>query len=452
MRHREYRPVRSELSCIVRRLADSTNKSQYPSANRQTRKFFFGWVVVGFAFVAQFVAMGTLFYAFGVLLKPLSEALDADRFEISLALSLQSAVAAVAGPWVGKLVAERSIRGLMLAGAGLLLVGFLAMGQARSIWQLYLTFGLMLGVAMALAGPIPNNTLLANWFNRRRGTAFGIAGFGISISGTVIIPVTSWLVLEYGWRTAVSSFGVVAFVVLVPLIWFFAVKRPEDRGLLPDNAAPGPEQDGHLPPEEVAGASQWSLLRAMRDRRIWHLVAIIGTSFLGIGGVLLALHSHMTDLGLSPLRAASVMAVLTFMGAMAKPLFGIMADHVNKRLAMAVSLVCQIVGLALIMAFTSQTGLIVAVVIFGLGYGAVTPLWSVLLAAMFGRAAFARILGIMSPLTTPFILAGMPLTTYFYETTGSYLPAFGVLIGGFVISLVALAFLRLPEEKGRAAV
>ena len=436
----------------MRGLAQATDSTaSSPVARPRRRGLFFGWKIVGFTFVTQFMVMGTLFYAFGPLLKPLTVALGADRFEVSLAFSLQAAVAAVAGPWVGKLVAERSIRALMLIGAGLLLLGFLAMGQARSVWHLYLTFGLVLGWAMALAGPIPNNTLVANWFDRRRGMAFGISGFGISISGTVVIPVTSWLLLEYGWRVAVSSFGIAAFAVLVPLIWLFAVKRPEDRGLLPDNAEPGPEETVDSFPEDPAGASHWNFSRAVRDRRVWHLVAIIGTGFLGIGGVLLALHSHMTDIGLSPLQAASVMAVLTFMGAIAKPVFGIAADHMNKRLAMGISLCCQIAGLSLIMAFESQLGLTLAVVVFGLGYGAVTPLFSVLIGAMFGRAAFARIMGTMVPLTTPFMLAGMPFTTWFFETTGSYLPAFAVLIGGFVVSLAALALLRLPEEKRAGA-
>ena len=426
---------------------DSTPSSQAATPRRPG--YFFGWNIVGFSFAAQFLTMGTLFYAFGALLKPLSEALDADRFEISLALSIQSLVAALAGPWVGKLVAERSIRGLMLAGAGCLLLGFVGMGQVQRIWQLYLSFGLVLGFAMAFAGPIPSNTLLANWFDRRRGMAFGIAGFGISVSGTVVIPVTSWMVLEYGWREAVTSFGIVSFVVFAPLIWFFAVKRPEDRGLLPDNAEPGTDLEPEAGVEYPASARYWTFGRAIRDRRIWHLVLIIGTSFLGIGGALLALHSHMTDNGLSPMQAASVMAVLTFTAALAKPLFGIASDHLNKRLTMGISLCCQIAGLSLIMVVDTQLALSLSAVVFGLGYGAVSPMWSVLLSAMFGREAFARVMGIMSPLTTPFMLGGMPFTTYVYETTGSYLPAFAVLIGGFVVSLTALSLLRLPEERAR---
>ncbi|MCY4565594.1 MAG: MFS transporter, partial [Gammaproteobacteria bacterium] len=158
---------------------------------------------------------------------------------------------------------------------------------------------------------------------------------------------------------------------------------------------------------------------------------------------------HRRDNALSPRRAGSVMAVLPFTPALPKPLFGITSDHLNKRLTMGISLCCQIAGLGLIMVVDTQLALSLSAVVFGLGYGAVSPMWSVLLSAMFGREAFARVMGIMSPLTTPFMLGGMPFTTYVYETTGSYLPAFAVLIGGFVVSLTALSLLRLPEERRR---
>ena len=77
------------------------------------QRVFFGWYLVAFTFVMQFLAMGTGFYVFGVLLVPLTETLQADRFLVSLALSLQTLSSALLSPWVGRMVAERSVRVLM---------------------------------------------------------------------------------------------------------------------------------------------------------------------------------------------------------------------------------------------------------------------------------------------------------------------------------------------------
>ena len=432
-------------------------------------RFFFGWAIVAFTFAANFLSAGALFYSYSALLKPLAEALNADRFPISIALSLQLAIGALAGPWVGRRVAERSIRALMMAGAALALLGFLAMAQARSIWHLYLSFSLVLGVAGALFGAVPNNTLLANWFDRRRGLALGISGFGLSLSGTAFVPLTSWLVLEYGWRVAVSSFGLVICMVLVPLAWRFAIKQPQDLGMQPDNAAPAPpapsakeEPAGACPAakEEPASArpaaaaagslsdaSRWRMARVLRDRRIWHLVGIVGPSYMGIGAVLQSLHSHITDLGLSAMQASSVVAITTLAAAVAKPLFGLLADCINKRLALAISLACQIAGLTLVLFAGSQASLMAAGLVFGLGYGAVNPLWSVLLIAMFGRQAFPRAMGTTNPLIMPFVIAGFPFSAYLFDISGSYASAFWTMLAGFGLALALLALLRLPEER-----
>ncbi len=74
------------------------------------------------------------------------------------------------------------------------------------------------------------------------------------------------------------------------------------------------------------------------------------------------------------------------------------------------------------------------------------PLWSVLLGAMFGRDGFARVMGVMGPMTLPFTMVGLPLATFIFERTGSYLPAFATFLAFFLVSATALVFLRVPRE------
>ena len=416
------------------------------TASAPPRSIFFGWSIVGFTFMTQFT-VGGMFYTYGVLQKPLSEALEVERFAVSLAFSLQTLVVAVLSPWVGKLIVRTPIRRLLAIGVAALVVGFVAFGQVRNLLHLFLAFGLVLALASTLIGALPSNAMIANWFIKRRGTALGISQFGISISGAVMVPIVSWLVETQGWRWAVTSMGLALGAVLIPLVWKFAIFRPEERGLQPDGRAMAEAVD-----EPLESASAWTFARALRDRRIWLLVAIVGPSFFGVGAVLLALHAHITDMGLSAAQASSVVALATLMAALAKPLFGGLADVLSKRLMMVVSLVVQVAGLALIVTLENVGGLMVAAFLFGLGYGAAMPMWTVFIGALFGRGAFARVMGLMTPLTTVFSLLGFPFASLVFDMAGSYLPAFVTVIGGLFVSMVAVGLLRLPAGNPAPAV
>jgi len=406
------------------------------------QKLFYGWIIVGVTFVAQFLTMGTGFYVFGVLLKPLAEALDADRFLVSLALSTQTVLMALLGPLIGVVISKYSIRLLMCSGTLLMSLGFFILSQAQELWHLYLSFGVIVSAGMVMSGPLPNNALLANWFVKRRGTAMGISQFGLTISGTILVPIATWLVLEFGWRTTVMLMSLALPLIMIPIILFLVVKTPEEKGLLPDGDSAADSN-----PEPNIDREFWTMRRALRERRIWLLTLVVGPSFMGISAIVLSIHSHATDLGFAALQASSVVAAMTLAGAIAKPLFGTVADYYDKRLVMGMSLILQFTGVICIIFLQGFGGLIFAAAVFGLGYGGVMPLWGILLGAMFSRHAFARIMGFMGPLILPFTLVGLPFTTLVFERTGSYVPAYATLLGAFVLAGIALFFLRLPTSQ-----
>jgi len=401
---------------------------------------FYGWRVVAASFAVQFLTMGTTFYSFGVLLKPLCEALGATRLAVGSVLPLFLLVAALGGPLIGREVDRRGARAPMLVGTALLAAGFLVLSQIDSLAGLYLGFGGLVAGGAALLGPLPNTALVASWFQRARGTALGISQIGMSLSGMVMAYVTTWLVAEHGWRTAMLCFAVLPLALTAPIVAGVVVNRPQDRGLLPDGRGPGAPGPA---PGPLALPPPGSLRAALRESDLWKIALVLGLCFASSGSVIQVIHSHATDLGHSATRAAAVLSLMAGMAALGKPGFGILADRGSPRAAMSVAIALQMVGLAAILVSPGFAALLSASIVFGLGFGGLIPLFGMLVSARFGAARIGRMMGAAGPVMLPFQLAGVPFTTAVFDRSGSYAAAFATFLACYAVALAILS--RLPE-------
>lgn len=408
---------------------------------------FYGWVIVAVAFVTQFVVIGTVFYSYGVLFKPLVEDLGVSRLAVASALPLAFIVVGLAAPFVGRAIDRGAVRGVMLLGAISLSGGFFALSRASNLWQFYVAFGLLIALGLALVGGISNTALVATWFVRRRGTALGISQIGVSLSGMVMAFVASWLVAEIGWRGTSSVFGVVPILVIVPLAWFFVVSRPEDRQLHPDGDTQAAGPAGGT--SEAHEDASWTTGRALRERSVWIIAIVVGLNFSGNTAVILQIYPHATDLGFSATQAASVLSVMAGMAALGKPTFGWLGDRYDRRGCMWLAIGLQISGLLAIMNAPTHLSLVAAGALFGLGYGGILPLWGVLLGAIYGRLVFGRIIGLMGPMMIPFQTLGIPFAGWVFDTTGSYNMAFATFLGLYAAAAAILTFLRVPAIAAR---
>jgi predicted MFS family arabinose efflux permease len=254
--------------------------------------------------------------------------------------------------------------------------------------------------------------------------------------------LTTWLVVEFGWRTTILYFAVVPIAVVLPVVVLVIVNRPQDRGLLPDGAT---NEDPDLAP---APPAQGSLRDALRERDLWLIAFVMGLNFAGSGAVIQVIHSHVTDLGHSVTRAASVLGLMAGMAALGKPAFGRLADRISARKAMALATALQAVGLISILLAPGYATLLGASLVFGLGFGGLLPLFGLLLAARFGATQLGRMMGAAGPVMLPFQLLGLPFVTSVFDRTGSYTPAFLTFLVFYAIALAVLT--RLPGDPVEA--
>ena len=122
----------------------------------------YAWVIIAIAGVVQMVG-AAIRMAFGVLVDPLVQAFDWSPGSIGLAYALMSITTALASPVAGYLGNRFGARRTMVAGTGLFFIGMMWTSQVEQIWELYLAYGLVFGIAQALL-LVPVIPSVATWF------------------------------------------------------------------------------------------------------------------------------------------------------------------------------------------------------------------------------------------------------------------------------------------------
>jgi len=399
---------------------------------------FYGWRMVGVAFVVDFIAVGFFFYSYGIFLKEIAGDLDGQRFGASLGISVANGVGALFAPFIGRALDRYPIKRIMIAGAVLVSAGFLMLSRVTALWQFYLTMGTLLAFGMAMMGGIASAKLVANWFERKRGRALGIATVGISFSGLVMPTAARWLIESVGWRGGFQIYAVLTVAVVIPLVAAVVVDRPEQLGLRPDGDAPEPE----LPEVDISGERHWRTVEMLRDRNFWAIALPFSLAFSSLSAVLIHLYPFASDLGIDSTRAALVPSIAAGAGVLGKIVFGRMIDTLDSRYAIWLSLGGQLLGIGLFLEGGNFEWLLAAAAIFGFSMGGMVPLHGAVTAEAFGRLSFGKAMGLLRPVQIPIHMLGVPLAGWIFDTSGSYTLAFQVFIGFYAAAIVLTAGLK----------
>ena len=109
--------------------------------------FFYGYVIVLIGFFNMLLMFGA-FYSFGVFFKPLSTEFGWTRATTSGAYSLAMFLSGLLAIVMGRLTDRFGPRVVLTLCGFLLGLGFLLMSQVSAIWQLYLFYGVIIGVGL----------------------------------------------------------------------------------------------------------------------------------------------------------------------------------------------------------------------------------------------------------------------------------------------------------------
>jgi sugar phosphate permease len=405
----------------------------------------YGWLVVFVIFLVLVTSAGIRNIP-GLVIKPLEEEFDWTRSAISFAIAISILMYGLGGPFSGRLIGKFGPRKLLVGALTIAALGTASLIWLQTITQLTLMWGVVVGLATGVLA-IPLGAALANrWFSQRRGLVVGILGAGSSAGALIWVPLMNAVTQSAGWRAAMLL-GAALLLILVPLVLLFVRNSPRDVGLQPYGAETAP------PGDAVAAQRTTPMSEALWTRDFWLLAGsffVCGFTSNGLIGTHLI--PHAVEHGFTEGVAAGALALIGAFNVVGTICSGYLTDRFNPRLLLATYYAFRAASLVLLPSVSTETGLIVFSVMFGLDYIATVPPTVALTADRFGRASVATVFGWIS-----FVhMVGGAVAAYgsglARDLMGDYTLAFIVsAIFGFIAAGLSLQINRTARRGVEAA-
>ena len=402
-------------------------------------KFFYGYIVVAAALLIVIIAHGAQ-YTFGIFFKPILTEFGWTRGATSGAFSLYLVLWGFLSIFVGRLNDSFGPRIIMIVCGFFLGLGYLLMSQISAIWQLYLFYGLIIAVGMSGAW-VPLISTVPRWFIKRRGMMTGIVTSGSGIGTVLLSLVASRLISDHGWSTSYIIVGL-GVLVLLMLAAQFLRRDPHQAGQLPYGESEIKEESLNSP---AGGFCFWE---AIGTRPFWMVCAIFFCFGFNLYTIMVHIVPHAIELGISPIIAANIIAVIGGINAAGRIIIGYTCDRIGNRLSLIISFILMAVALVWVMAAKEVWMFYLFAVVFGFGYGGLAALESLVPAELFGLRSLGTIVGVVMFSFTIGGAIGPVLAGRIFDMTGGYNPAFRVCAAVGITGIILSALLRPTSSQG----
>ena len=402
--------------------------------------FFYGWVLVGIAWICYGFGISPTFYSWGNFAAPIIEDLGLDRGDVGGVFGLFNLINQCVGVLVGFALVRFGIRSVMMVGFLTTALGMLYLSAAQSALDCYIGFSVLGGAGIGFSTVVPCQTLGQNWFLKRRALALGII---FTAGGVVALPVAradTFVLENYDWRTGwlmVAGVSTALAVIAAVLVR----DTPEQVGQLRDGVLPG--QGGSWRLATALAKDEWTAAQAVRTPQ-FALVVVCGVAYaVPWSAVVAHLNLHLQDVGYPAAVAASFVGAMALISIVGR-LVGMLGDWVPPQFVLASSLALEGLGAGGLLLAGSETVAYICITLLALGFGTAYVSIPVVFSQFFGRRAFSVTTGLRMTISGLFSGPGPWVTGLLFDATGTYtIPFLGLMAVG-LIGAASAAALRHP--------
>lgn len=303
------------------------------------------------------------------------------------ALTLLWAIYAIMHFPSGQLSDQLTRTTVIVAGLGVMVVGFGVLSWVHS----YSTF--LLGVGLIAVGSglyyIPSRALLSDLYAKRRGQAFGIQGAAGNLGSMLAAGVAAVAIGTVSWQMTFPPVATLLFIVLV-----LVHSCSKESYVLTRVQIDVRETGTHI---LRIPSVRWLLLT-------YTLYAFVWSSFLSFLPTFL-----QVERGFSPLYASGGFALLFLVGIFSSPLAGNLGDQTAHLIVVVGALFLGIVGLLSLVFVSGTLSVMLSIVLIAVGLRSFPPVMQAHLMDLFADKSMGGDLG---ALKTVYNLVGSLGPTY----------------------------------------
>jgi len=326
---------------------------------------------------------------------------------------------------------------VMLAGI-LTAAGFiLTAANTGSVTSLYLSYGLICGLGIGMA----YNTVLSSinaWFPDKKGVSSGVMMMGFGLSTLVFGNIANLLMSmdSFGWRNTYIAIGIAIGAVLIATS--FLISTPG-----PDVKFPEPRRKAE---EGVGSGTAFTLAESVKRVSFWKYF-VFNLLLIAVGISVFSFAKELSMVvGAGDALAAFLVGVIGIFNGLGRILIGIAFDYLGRKRTMIIATTINIAASATLLLAVSVVSLPIGVIglcIAGFGFGSNPPMSAAFVIEFYGIRNFNQIFGAMTFVLIPASFFAT-LCNYLFQTTGSYQPAFILLLSAAIVALFINFSIKRP--------
>ena len=394
-------------------------------------RFYYGYIIIAAAVVIQLIGWG-IFGCFGLFINEFESQLNWSRASVSGVTSVVLLVHGFFSILAGRSSDRYGPRIVMTVCAVIYALGIFLTSRVTSLWQLYVSWGLIIGIGVSALDVVVLSTI-ARWFDSTRGLMNGIAKAGAGLGHLSLPLIAGALILAKDWRFAFIVLSIIGLLVIVIASQFLkrAPLQYPDLSGNPLSSTTGKSREKGL-----------SLREALTRRQFWFLLISYAAILFSTYTIQVHIAPHTIDLGNSLTQAAGMLSVIGASSIVGRFGMGVIGDRLGTIKTMIVC--CAILCITLLaLTFIEQTWLLYLVLpVYGLGHGGALSIISPLVASLFGTGSHGAIYGVIIFGGTIGGAIGPLLAGSVFDKTQSYSIVFIILSATALIAFILLAILK----------